>query len=133
MIVQPHIDESSPKLNCQTRPALANHLVFIDARVPDLDTLIDGAGSGRDVHILAADRDGLRQIADILNASAASRLSSIAIVAHGAPGVLTLGATKLGTADLAARTVAAPMQLPVGVITALVGVPVFLALLTRSR
>ena len=32
-----------------------------------------------------------------------------------------------------ARTIAAPIQLPVGVITALVGVPVLLALLARGR
>jgi iron complex transport system permease protein len=36
-------------------------------------------------------------------------------------------------ADLVARSIVAPVQLPVGVITSLVGVPVFLFLLTRSR
>ena len=36
-------------------------------------------------------------------------------------------------ADTLARTIAAPVQLPVGVITALVGVPVFLVLLARGR
>ena len=41
--------------------------------------------------------------------------------------------TLLLLADTLARTVAAPIQLPVGVITALVGVPVLLALLTRGR
>mgnify|MGYP000440929815 CR=1 FL=1 len=35
-------------------------------------------------------------------------------------------------ADVAARTVAAPMQLPVGVITALVGAPVFIVLLRKG-
>jgi iron complex transport system permease protein len=35
-------------------------------------------------------------------------------------------------ADTIARTVAAPLQLPVGVITALTGVPLFLVLLRRS-
>jgi iron complex transport system permease protein len=49
------------------------------------------------------------------------------------PASVLAGGSALTLADLAARTVAAPMQLPVGVITALVGVPVFLALLTRSR
>ena len=38
-----------------------------------------------------------------------------------------------GSVDTLARTIAAPIQLPVGVITALVGVPVLLALLTRIR
>jgi VCBS repeat-containing protein len=102
--VKPGIDELPPKLlpdNCAMHPSLARHFVFIDVRVPDLDTLIHGATDSREVHVLAADRDSLRQVADILAARAASRLSSIAIVAHGAPGVLTFGGTKLGAADLA--------------------------------
>ena len=37
----------------------------------------------------------------------------------------------LTVADTAARTVIAPQQLPVGVLTALIGVPVFLFLLAR--
>ncbi|MBT9487953.1 MAG: iron ABC transporter permease [Rubrivivax sp.] len=45
--------------------------------------------------------------------------------------VLAGGALLLG-ADTLARTVVAPMQLPVGVITALVGVPSFLVLLLRK-
>jgi len=36
-------------------------------------------------------------------------------------------------ADTVARTIAAPQELPVGVLTALFGVPVFLVLLARSR
>jgi len=35
-------------------------------------------------------------------------------------------------ADTAARSLLAPQQLPVGVITALVGVPAFMFLLTRN-
>jgi len=40
--------------------------------------------------------------------------------------------TLLVLADTLARSVVAPVQLPVGVITALIGVPAFLHLLTRS-
>ncbi len=43
------------------------------------------------------------------------------------------GATALVLADLGARTVLAPAELPVGVITGLVGAPFFLVLLVRSR
>ncbi|MEC5216913.1 iron complex transport system permease protein [Actimicrobium sp. GrIS 1.19] len=43
------------------------------------------------------------------------------------------GGIALTLADLLARTVVAPVQLPVGVITALIGVPVFLWLLGRGR
>jgi iron complex transport system permease protein len=49
------------------------------------------------------------------------------------PASVLAGGALLTLADLAARTVVAPTQLPVGVITALVGVPVFLWLLSRSR
>jgi iron complex transport system permease protein len=49
------------------------------------------------------------------------------------PASVLTGGTLLLLADTLARTVAAPVQLPVGVITALVGVPVLLALLARAR
>ncbi len=49
------------------------------------------------------------------------------------PASVLAGGAALALADLLARSVVAPVQLPVGVITALVGVPVFLALLARSR
>lgn len=47
------------------------------------------------------------------------------------PASLLAGAAFLLAADTLARTVAAPAELPVGVVTALVGVPVFVLLLTR--
>ena len=43
-----------------------------------------------------------------------------------------LGGALLTLADTAARTLISPMQLPVGVLTALIGVPVFLLLLRRG-
>ncbi len=49
------------------------------------------------------------------------------------PGVMLLGGTLLLLADALARSVIAPAQLPVGVLTALIGVPLFLFLLYRSR
>jgi iron complex transport system permease protein len=47
------------------------------------------------------------------------------------PAAALAGGTLLAAADLVARTVAAPRQLPVGAIMALLGVPIFLALLRR--
>ncbi|MCG7599896.1 iron ABC transporter permease [Halomonas sp. McH1-25] len=49
------------------------------------------------------------------------------------PASALAGGTLLTLADTLARTVIAPEQLPVGVITALLGVPTFLYLLHRSR
>ncbi len=49
------------------------------------------------------------------------------------PGSALLGAGLLVAADLLARTVAAPAEVPIGVVTALVGAPFFLWLLLRAR
>jgi len=49
------------------------------------------------------------------------------------PASALLGAALLTAADTAARTVAAPLELPVGVLTALLGGPFFLFLLLRLR
>lgn len=48
------------------------------------------------------------------------------------PACVLLGGSLLVVADTAARTWLAPQQLPTGVVTALIGVPVFLFLLRRS-
>lgn len=50
-----------------------------------------------------------------------------------APASAALGATLLALADLVARTVAAPRQLPVGAIMAVAGTPLFLLLLRQAR
>ena len=47
-------------------------------------------------------------------------------------GAALIGATLVIAADLAARTVAAPTELPLGAITALLGVPFFLVQLRRA-
>ena len=47
------------------------------------------------------------------------------------PAAALAGGTLLTLADTLARTVVSPLQLPVGVLTALIGVPVFLFLLSR--
>jgi len=49
------------------------------------------------------------------------------------PGSALLGAALLMAADLLARTVASPAEVPIGIVTALVGAPFFLYLLMRDR
>jgi iron complex transport system permease protein len=49
------------------------------------------------------------------------------------PGAALLGGCLLLLADTLARTLAEPRQLPVGVVTAALGVPLFLYLLNRAR
>jgi iron complex transport system permease protein len=48
------------------------------------------------------------------------------------PAAFLLGGSVLVLADVAARSVARPLELPVGVVTALVGVPLFAALLRKT-
>lgn len=88
-------------------------------------------------------------VASLLTATAVTTAGSIGFVGLIVPHMLRLvlgndqriilpasalaGGTLLVLADTLARTMIAPEQLPVGVITALLGVPVFLYLLHRSR
>ncbi|NWO04689.1 FecCD family ABC transporter permease [Marinobacter piscensis] len=88
-------------------------------------------------------------LASLLTATAVTTAGSVGFVGLIVPHMLRLvlgndqriilpacalaGGTLLVLADTLARTVIAPEQLPVGVITALLGVPTFLFLLHRSR
>jgi iron complex transport system permease protein len=49
------------------------------------------------------------------------------------PASALLGGTLLTGADAVARTVAAPAELPIGILTALIGAPFFLWLLLSRR
>jgi iron complex transport system permease protein len=49
------------------------------------------------------------------------------------PGAALLGGSLLLLADLLARTLVTPAELPIGILTALLGGPFFLALLMRRR
>ena len=49
------------------------------------------------------------------------------------PAAMCLGAAVLLMADTFARTIAAPAELPIGIVTALIGAPAFLFLLLRQR
>lgn len=49
------------------------------------------------------------------------------------PGAALLGASLLMGADIIARTIVAPAELPIGIVTAMVGAPFFLWLLIRAR
>jgi iron complex transport system permease protein len=49
------------------------------------------------------------------------------------PAAALLGAALLVIADAFARTLAAPAELPIGIVTAVIGAPFFLYLLLRQR
>jgi iron complex transport system permease protein len=130
--------------------ALALSLSWAVAAAPRLNVLAHGDVTA---HLLGVPVLRLRAIAlfvaSLATASAVAVAGTIGFVGLVVPHALRMvigndqrillpasalaGGAALTLADLLARTVAAPVQLPVGVITALVGVPVFLILLGRSR
>ena len=93
-------------------------------------------------------RRGVYVVASLATAAAVTQAGSIGFVGLIVPHLVRLavgndqrlllpasilaGGSLLVIADTLARTVIAPQQLPVGVLTALIGVPVFLFLLARD-
>ncbi|GAB1423005.1 iron ABC transporter permease [Thauera terpenica] len=114
----------------------------------DLNVLARGELSARALGVQVRRlRIGLYVLASLLTATAVTLVGSVGFVGLIIPHLVRLvlgndqrvlipaaalaGGTLLTLADTAARTVIAPQQLPVGVLTALIGVPVFLFLLAR--
>jgi len=106
---------------------------------------LQAAALGVPVHRL---RYGIYLLASLLTAAAVTQAGSIGfiglIVPHlvrlmtGSnhfvllPAALLLGGSLLVAADTLARTLFSPQQLPVGILTALIGVPLFLFLIYRT-
>lgn len=133
--------------------ALAILVVALTAALPfarELNLLTRGQDTA---HALGVDVKRLRfavyAIASLVTAIAVTSAGSIGFVGLIVPHLVRLaigndqrlllpasvlaGGSLLVFADTLARTVIAPQQLPVGVLTALIGVPVFLFLLARHR
>ena len=133
-------------------PALAVLALALVAVMPfarDLNVLARGELVARALGVRVGRlRVALYVLASLLTATAVTLVGSVGFVGLVVPHLVRLalgndqrvlipaaalaGGTLLTLADTAARTVMAPQQLPVGVLTALIGVPVFLFLLSRS-
>jgi iron complex transport system permease protein len=134
-------------------PALAGLAVALAASVPvapQLNVLLRGEALATTLGVPAA-RLRLRifLVASLAAAVAVTTAGTIGFVGLVVPHALRLacgndqrmlvpasalaGGIAVMGADLVARTIVAPVQLPVGVVTALVGVPVFLWMLMRRR
>jgi iron complex transport system permease protein len=128
--------------------ALGIALVAIVPVAPQLNVLLRGDVAAQALGVpVARLRLRVYLVASLAAAAAVTTAGTIGFVGLVVPHVLRLAfgndqrmllpASALGgglavmAADLVARTVIAPAQLPVGVITALVGVPVFLWMLLR--
>ncbi|MBS0512551.1 MAG: iron ABC transporter permease [Proteobacteria bacterium] len=132
-------------------PALAVLALGLAVVLPfarDLNVLARGELNARALGVnVTRLRVALYVLASLLTASAVTLVGSVGFVGLIVPHLVRLaigndqrvllpaaalaGGTLLLLADTAARTVMAPQQLPVGVLTALIGVPVFLFLLAR--
>ncbi len=73
-------------------------ILFIDSRVVDYQSLLTGLSGDVEVHLIVAERDGVAQMAQILNGR--SGLDSIQIISHGSVGALYLGSTVLDNNNL---------------------------------
>jgi iron complex transport system permease protein len=128
--------------------ALAIALAVIVPVAPQLNVLLRGDATARALGVpVARLRLTVYLVASLAAAVAVTTAGTIGFVGLVVPHCLRLGfgndqrmlmpASALAgglavmSADLAARTVIAPAQLPVGVVTALVGVPMFLWMLLR--
>ena len=133
-------------------PALAAVAVCLAVIYPvarDLNVLLRGEALAHalGVHVTAL-RRRVYLVASVATALAVTTAGTIGFVGLVVPHALRLalgndqrvllpasvlaGGALLLVADTAARSLLAPLQLPVGVITALVGVPAFMLLLMRS-
>lgn len=128
---------------------LAATLAVIYPAARDLNVLLRGEALAHSLGVRVARlRRTVYLIASVATALAVTTAGTIGFVGLVVPHALRLalgndqrvllpacalaGGTLLLLADTAARTVIAPQQLPVGVITALIGVPAFMFLLMRN-
>jgi iron complex transport system permease protein len=143
-------DLGSARLPVTGLVTLAAGLALAQRLAPALNLLVRGE---RFAATLGENPTQLRRwlfvLASLLTAVAVTLAGSIGFVGLVVPHVLrllgstdhrrllwqsaVLGGGFLVFADTAARTAIAPAQLPAGIVTALVGVPVFLFLLLRDR
>jgi iron complex transport system permease protein len=129
---------------------LAIGLVAALAMARDLNVLAqrggDAAALGVDVRRIALALYALASLATAAAVTTAGNIGFVGLIVPHAtrvalgndhrlllPASAAIGGTLLVIADTAARTIVAPLELPVGVLTALIGVPAFLWLLNRSR
>lgn len=99
-------NDSHPQTDAAPTPAPAavpgQTVVFVDSRVKDFSSLLQGVAPGTQVVELDATKDGLQQIADYLDHH--QGISSVQIIAHGNAGDLWLGNSYLSADNVAARS-----------------------------
>ena len=139
-------------MNTRPLPALAALVVLAAAlaMARDVNALARGPGEASVLGVDVAKTSlALHALAALATAAAVTTAGSIGfvglIVPHATrlvlgndqrlllPAAAIAGGTLLVIADTLARTLLAPRQLPVGILTAMIGVPLFLLLLHHGR
>ncbi|WP_345814238.1 iron ABC transporter permease [Paraburkholderia sp. PREW-6R] len=130
--------------------ALVVVLIVIVPAAPRLNVLLRGDAAAQALGVAVTPlRLRVYLVASLAAAAAVTTAGTIGFVGLVVPHMLRLafgndqrmllpaaalgGGVAVMGADLLARTVVAPAQLPVGVITSIIGVPVFLWMLLRTR
>lgn len=78
---------------------MSTNIVFIDSRVTDYQTLIEGLTEPAEVFILEGQSDGLAQM--VIRLQGRTGIDAIHIISHGSQGTLYLGSTVLDSDNLA--------------------------------
>jgi len=73
-------------------------IVFIENNVRDIDALLQGIGNGREVHILDSNKDGLKQMADILIGR--KDVDALHLISHGKEASVNLGGLILDQSNI---------------------------------
>ncbi|AGX88355.1 DUF4347 domain-containing protein [Candidatus Symbiobacter mobilis] len=77
---------------------MSTSIVFVDTRVADYQTLIDGLEPGSEVYLIDEQSDGLEQMVASLNGR--SGIDALHVISHGSQGSLYLGNTVLNNGNL---------------------------------
>ncbi|WP_376964410.1 DUF4347 domain-containing protein [Azospirillum sp. A26] len=80
------------------QPAASKEIVFVDAKAADSQELIRNAPAGAQVFVLDAARDGLSQIAEVMENQ--QGVTGLHILSHGSQASFSLGSSTIGTATL---------------------------------
>jgi hypothetical protein len=78
---------------------MSTSIVFIDTRVADYQTLIDGLEPGAEFYLIDSGSDGLEQVAARLLGR--TGIDAIHIISHGSSGSVLLGSSAIDSAALA--------------------------------
>ncbi|MBY0573358.1 MAG: DUF4347 domain-containing protein, partial [Undibacterium sp.] len=73
-------------------------IIFIEDNVKDLNTLLQGVGANKEIHILDSTKDGLKQIAEVL--AGRTGIDALHLLSYGKEASINLGSLILDQSNL---------------------------------